>query len=53
MTLPMTIFNQSIRKSHENPAGTELYKRYLQKPLGERSHHLLHTHYIDKRQYRH
>jgi iron only hydrogenase large subunit-like protein len=31
--------------SHENPAVVELYERYLEKPLGERSHHLLHTFY--------
>lgn len=33
------------RRSHENPAVQELYARYLEAPLGERSHHLLHTHY--------
>ncbi|MEC9488040.1 MAG: NADH-dependent [FeFe] hydrogenase, group A6 [Halanaerobium sp.] len=33
------------RKSHENPAVQELYREYLGKPLGERSHHLLHTTY--------
>ncbi|MDD5348030.1 MAG: iron hydrogenase small subunit, partial [Candidatus Omnitrophica bacterium] len=35
----------SIRKSHENPAIKELYKEFLGQPLGEVSHHLLHTHY--------
>ncbi|MDR1297115.1 MAG: [FeFe] hydrogenase, group A [Deltaproteobacteria bacterium] len=34
-----------IRKSHENPEVQELYKNYLGAPLGEKSHHLLHTHY--------
>ncbi|MBC8014236.1 MAG: iron hydrogenase small subunit [Sporomusaceae bacterium] len=34
-----------IRKSHKNPAVTELYDSWLGKPLGEKSHHLLHTHY--------
>ncbi|MCR4427079.1 MAG: NADH-dependent [FeFe] hydrogenase, group A6 [Firmicutes bacterium] len=34
-----------IRKSHENPAILALYEEFLGKPLGERSHHLLHTHY--------
>lgn len=34
-----------IRKSHENPAITEIYETYLGKPLGELSHKLLHTHY--------
>jgi iron-only hydrogenase group A len=33
------------RKSHENPAVQELYKEFLKKPLGEKSHHLLHTSY--------
>lgn len=34
-----------MRKSHDNPAVKELYEAYLVKPLGEKSHHLLHTHY--------
>lgn len=34
-----------LRKSHENPAVKELYDTWLGKPLGEKSHHLLHTHY--------
>jgi len=34
-----------MRKSHENPAIKELYDTFLGKPLGEKSHHLLHTHY--------
>lgn len=38
-----------IRKSHENPAIQKLYKEYLLEPLGERSHHLLHTHYFDRK----
>lgn len=37
-----------IRKSHENPFIVELYKEFLGKPLSEKSHHLLHTHYFDK-----
>ena len=32
-----------IRFSHENPDIQELYHAYLKKPLGELSHHLLHT----------
>ena len=32
-----------IRFSHENPDILALYRDYLGKPLGERSHHLLHT----------
>ncbi len=38
-----------IRKSHENPDIIKLYEEYLGKPLGEKSHHLLHTHYFDRR----
>jgi hypothetical protein len=34
-----------LRKSHENPAVQELYRTYLEKPLGHKSHHLLHTTY--------
>ncbi len=37
-----------IRKSHENPAIIELYETYLGKPLSEKSHKLLHTHYSVK-----
>jgi NADP-reducing hydrogenase subunit HndD len=37
--------HKAIRMSHENPAVIELYERFLEKPLGERSHHLLHTFY--------
>ncbi|MDR2906937.1 MAG: [FeFe] hydrogenase, group A [Bacteroidales bacterium] len=37
-----------IRKSHENPYITKLYEEFLGKPCGEKSHHLLHTHYFDK-----
>ena len=36
---------KTLRKSHENPAVKELYDTWLGKPLGEKSHHLLHTHY--------
>ncbi len=37
-----------IRKSHENPAITELYEKYLGKPCGHLSHELLHTGYTVK-----
>ncbi|MDD2401702.1 MAG: NADH-dependent [FeFe] hydrogenase, group A6 [Clostridia bacterium] len=40
-----------IRKSHENPAIKTLYEEYLVKPLGEKSHHLLHTHYTARPKY--
>ena len=32
-----------IRFSHENPDVQALYAEYLEKPLGHKSHHLLHT----------
>jgi len=38
----------AIRKSHENPDIIALYDEYLMKPLGKKSHHLLHTHYSSR-----
>ena len=40
-----------IRKSHENPEIVKIYKDYLGEPLGEKSHHLLHTKYIPRNRY--
>jgi len=37
-----------IRKSHENPYITKLYEEFLGKPMSDKAHHLLHTHYFDK-----
>jgi iron-only hydrogenase group A len=39
---------QKFRQSHENPAVKQLYETFLYEPLGERSHHLLHTHYVKR-----
>jgi NADP-reducing hydrogenase subunit HndD len=39
---------KAIRKSHENPYITQLYKEFLGKPCSELSHHLLHTKYFDR-----
>ncbi len=36
--------SKRMRKSHENPDVQTLYAEYLGKPLGAKSHHLLHTH---------
>ena len=36
---------KTIRKSHENPQIITLYKESLKAPLGDLSHHLLHTTY--------
>jgi NADH-quinone oxidoreductase subunit G len=33
----------AIRYSHENPDITAIYREYFEKPLGHKSHHLLHT----------
>lgn len=40
--------NKPLRKSHQNPYIIELYEKYLGKPLSEKSHHLLHTHYFKR-----
>lgn len=37
-----------FRKSHENSSVKKLYKDYLVEPLGEKSHHLLHTEYTPR-----
>jgi NADH-quinone oxidoreductase subunit G/NADP-reducing hydrogenase subunit HndD len=37
-----------LRKSHQNPAVLKLYENYLEKPLSEKSHHLLHTTYQNR-----
>ncbi len=39
---------KTIRRSHENPDIQRLYKEYLGRPLSEKSHKLLHTHYKAK-----
>jgi len=40
--------SREYRKSHENPEILKLYEEWLGKPLGEKSHHLLHTKYTKK-----
>ena len=37
-----------IRRSHENEQVQKLYEEYLKEPCGHISHHLLHTHYVDR-----
>jgi len=37
-----------LRKSHDNPAVAQLYSEFLGKPLGHKSHELLHTHYTKR-----
>ena len=40
--------NLPLRKSHENPDVQLIYKEFLDHPLSEKSHHLLHTHYAPR-----
>lgn len=37
-----------LRKSHDNPAVKALYEEFLEKPLGHKSHELLHTRYTER-----
>ena len=37
--------NAPVRVSYQNQSVKRLYDEYLGQPLGEKSHHLLHTHY--------
>jgi len=43
--------NKGIRKSHENPEIAAIYTDFLKEPLGEKSHHLLHTTYTYRKRY--
>src|SRR3989339_523005 len=40
-----------IRKSHQNPEVIKIYADFLGKPLGEKSHHLLHTKYTPRKRF--
>lgn len=40
--------HEELRVSHKNPWVVRLYGEFLGKPLGETSHHLLHTHYAQR-----
>jgi NADH-quinone oxidoreductase subunit G/NADP-reducing hydrogenase subunit HndD len=44
--------NLKYRKSHENPSITQIYREFLKEPLGEKSHHLLHTEYTKRGKYK-
>ncbi|MBF0532965.1 MAG: iron hydrogenase small subunit [Candidatus Omnitrophica bacterium] len=44
--------SKTLRCSHENPYVQKLYQDFLGKPLGEKSHHLLHTKYQPQPEYR-
>lgn len=39
---------KELRKSHENRDIATLYEEFLGQPLGEKSHHLLHTKYTER-----
>jgi iron-only hydrogenase group A len=43
--------SKPIRKSHENPAIKDLYALFLDQPLSQMSHHLLHTTYTKRLEY--
>src|SRR6056297_944170 len=40
---------KTLRKSHENPYIVKLYEEFLDKPMSEKAHELLHTHYFEKK----
>jgi ferredoxin hydrogenase gamma subunit len=48
-----TIYNvdraAKVRQSHNNPQVQTLYRELLEAPNSEKAHHLLHTHYEDRR----
>jgi iron-only hydrogenase group A len=39
---------KTLRASHYNPEVKRIYEEYLKKPLGKKSHHLLHTRYTPR-----
>ncbi len=39
---------KEMRKSHDNPKVKQIYGEFLKFPLGEKSHHLLHTKYFGR-----
>ncbi|MCG8568822.1 MAG: iron hydrogenase small subunit, partial [Spirochaetes bacterium] len=41
--------NMKIRQSHNNPLIKKIYDEYLEKPNSHKAHHLLHTHYTEKK----
>ncbi len=43
--------SMEVRKSHENPEIKQIYEEFLGEPLGEKSHHLLHTKYRKRKRY--
>lgn len=39
---------KTVRRSHENPEIQRIYKEFFERPLGPKSHKILHTHYSKK-----
>lgn len=39
---------KTLRKSHQNPYIIKLYEEFLGKPMSEKAHRLLHTHYFNR-----
>jgi len=44
--------NSEVRCSHQNPEIQQIYKEFLDAPLSEKSHHLLHTTYTERKIYK-
>ncbi len=40
--------NESLKVSHKNPEVKDIYENFLGKPLGKKSHELLHTSYKER-----
>ena len=40
--------HESRRTSHSNESVQRIYEEFLGRPLGDKSHHLLHTHYVKR-----
>ncbi len=40
---------KTLRKSHENPYIIKLYEEFLDQPMSEKAHKLLHTHYFERK----
>jgi NADH-quinone oxidoreductase subunit G/NADP-reducing hydrogenase subunit HndD len=43
--------SKTLRKSHDNPFISSIYKEYLEHPNSHVSHELLHTHYVQRGQF--
>jgi iron-only hydrogenase group A len=41
--------SMKIRQSHKNPSITKIYEEFLGEPNSQKAHHLLHTHYKERK----